>query len=223
MRQPRCDLPDPSRNPGETMRQLRCDLPNPAGTLVTIRQWDNCADSRIVSLSHQSSAWRSPARLSHCLIVLPGLGLAIPGSVVSLSHCLTRARPGVPADHISVVPFSQLGRGAFERRCFFLWAPRNHVVDATTRSDTTCSRRWGQTTDLSAWLVASASNSSPWTIEPSRAVLPQHHRPQPAEPTVRREPAAHWERPVGLHLDEGGCVEARADCAGQPNQTREDG
>ena len=31
------------------------------------------------------------------------------------------------------------------------------VVDATTRSDTTCSRRWGQTTDLSARLADSAS------------------------------------------------------------------
>ena len=29
------------------------------------------------------------------------------------------------------------------------------VVDATTRSDTTCSRRWGQTTDLSARLADS--------------------------------------------------------------------
>ena len=42
----------------------------------------------------------------------------------------------------------------------FLWAPRNHVVDATTRSDTTCSRRWGQTTDLSARLADSASQAA---------------------------------------------------------------
>ena len=42
--------------------------------------------------------------------------------------------------------------GAFHGRVFFFWAPRNHVVDATTRSDTTCSRRWGETTDLSARL-----------------------------------------------------------------------
>ena len=45
-------------------------------------------------------------------------------------------------------------RPAFEGRWFFLCGL---VVDATTRSDTTCSRRWGQTTDLSARLADSAS------------------------------------------------------------------
>ena len=60
-----------------------------------------------------------------------------------------------------IVSLSQLwlaGRGkVVQRPRIFFGGSRNHVVDATTRSDTTCSRRWGQTTDLSARLAASAS------------------------------------------------------------------
>ena len=94
-------------------------------------------------------------------------------------------------------------------RDFFFWATKNHVVDATTRSHTTCSRRRDQAKDLGARLTTPASPRRPspfrpphppqWSADQDRPILLQRDGPTPAQPTVRREPAAHPRRGLRLH------------------------
>ena len=91
---------------------------------------------------------------------------------------------------------------------FFFWATKNHVVDATTRSHTTCSRRRDQAKDLGARLTTPAPSRRPsplrpphppqWSADQGRPILLQRDGPTPAQPAVRREPAAHPRR--GLRL-----------------------
>ena len=92
---------------------------------------------------------------------------------------------------------------------FFFWATKNHVVDATTRSHTTCSRRRDQAKDLGARLTTPASPRRPsplrpphppqWSADQGRPILLQRDGPTPAQPAVRREPAAHPRRGFRLH------------------------
>ena len=82
-------------------------------------------------------------------------------------------------------------------------------MDATTRSHTTCSRRRDQAKDLGARLTTPASPRRPsplrsphpaqWSADQGRPILLQRDGPTPAQPAVRREPAAHPRRGIRLH------------------------
>ena len=122
--------------------------------------------------------------------------------------------PGPPPGSCLNVSGVSSGHGPGGRG-FFFWARRNHVVDATTRSDTTCSRRWGQTTDLSARLADSASQGRTPSVRASNGQLTRagqfYH-----SITGRRPPSRQFDESQPLirdgpnvHPDEGGHAKAR--------------